>query len=246
MIADLSVDDIRILNDHFAVRRIRQSSRAEDLPLEIGLRLDASDSVQKTVAPEKQATPLFLNQVMRPRSDRAFLMGFGRDARLWQASTGDIPALYEALERIQQSGYATNLCDVVFYACLYQFLRVDAGTQVERIILLLSDGEDTSSLHTIGETIAIAQRREIQIYAVSTHAGRGLAPGDLIFRKLAEETGGQLYVASKEEDFPAIFAEMERQMRPEYSVCFPPERQTPGFHELRIETTSSRNLRVRF
>ena len=57
MIADLSVDDIRILNDHFAVRRIRQSSRAEDLPLEIGLRIDVSDSVQKTVAPEKQARP---------------------------------------------------------------------------------------------------------------------------------------------------------------------------------------------
>ena len=76
--------------------------------------------------------------------------------------------------------------------------------------------------------------------------GGALAPGDLIFRKLAEETGGQLYVGSKEEDFPAIFGELERQMRPEYSVCFPPERQTPGFHELRIETTSSRNLRVRF
>ena len=244
LITDLSVDDIRILDDHFAVRRVRQFSRAEDLPLEIGLLVDVSDSVQKTVAREKQATQLFLNQVMRPLSDRAFLVGFGRDVQLWQASTADIPALEEALERIQQSGYATNLYDSVFYACLYQFPRVDAGTQVDRIILLLSDGEDTSSLHTIGETIAIAQRREIQIYAVSIHPGRALAPGDLILRKLAEETGGQLYVASKEKDFPAIFAEMERQMRTQYYVSFPPERQTPGFHDLRIETTSSRHLRI--
>ena len=244
LITDLSVDDIRILDDHFAVRWVRQFSRAEDLPLEIGLLLDVSDSVQKTVAREKQATQLFLNQVMRPLSDRAFLVGFGRDVQLWQASTADIPALEEALERIQQSGYATNLYDSVFYACLYQFPRVDAGTQVDRIILLLSDGEDTSSLHTIGETIAIAQRREIQIYAVSIHPGRALAPGDLILRKLAEETGGQLYVASKEKDLPAIFAEMERQMRTQYYVSFPPERQTPGFHDLRIETTSSRHLRI--
>ena len=71
MIADLSVDDIRILNDHFAVRRIRQSSRAEDLPLEIGLRIDVSDSVQKTVAPEKQATPTV------PQSSHAAAVGSG-------------------------------------------------------------------------------------------------------------------------------------------------------------------------
>ena len=121
MITDLSVDDIRILDDHFAVRRIRQFSRAQDLPLQIGLLLDVSDSVQKTVAHEKQVTQLFLNQVMRPLFDRAFLVGFGRDAQLWQASTGDVPALHEALERIQQSGYATKLYDSVFYACLYQF-----------------------------------------------------------------------------------------------------------------------------
>ena len=90
----------------------------------------------------------------------------------------------------------------------------------------------------------MAQRREIQIYAMSMHPGWALAPGDLILRKLAEETGGQLYVASKEKDFPAVFADMERQMRTQYYVSFPPERQTPGFHDLWIETTSSRNLRI--
>jgi len=87
LITDLSVDDIRILDDHFAVRRMRQFSRAQDLPLQIGLLLDVSGSVEKTVAREKQATQLFLNQLMRPLSDRAFLMGFGRDA------SGKLPPL---------------------------------------------------------------------------------------------------------------------------------------------------------
>jgi hypothetical protein len=63
-------------------------------------------------------------------------------------------------------------------------------------------------------------------------------------RTLAEETGGQLYVASKEKDFPAIFTEMERQMRTQYYASFPPEQQTPGLHGLGIETTSSRHLRI--
>ena len=76
------------------------------------------------------------------------------------------------------------------------------------------------------------------------HPGRKFAPGDAVLRRLTEETGGQLYVASKERDLPATFAEMDRQIRTQYYVSFPPERQTPGFHDLRVETTSNRNLRI--
>ena len=189
-------------------------------------------------------TQLFLNQVMRPLSDRACLMRFGRDTQLWQASTGDIPALHEALERIQQSGYATHLYDRVFYACLYQLPRVDAGTQVDRIILLFSDGEDTSSLHTIGETIAIAQRREIQIYAVSLHPGRAPGWGRFNLAEAGPRDRRTALCPVKRKRLPGYFAEMERQMRAQYYVSFPPERQTPRFHNLRIETTSSRHLKI--
>jgi VWFA-related protein len=244
LITDLSADDIWILDDHFAVHRIREFSRAEDLPLQIGLLVDVSDSVRKTILLEKQATQLFLDRVMRPLSDRAFLVGFGRDIHLWQPSTGDTQVLNEGLQRLQQSGYATNLYDSVFYACLNQFRHADAGAQQQRIILLFSDGEDTASLHTIAEAIALAQRREIQIYALSIHSARKFAPGDAILRRLADETGGQHYIASGEKDFHSIFTEMERQIRTQYYVSFPPERQTPGFHDLRVETTSNRNLHI--
>jgi VWFA-related protein len=245
LIADLSADDIRILDDHSAVHRIRQFSRADDLPLQVGLLLDVSDSVLKNIGREKLATHLFLTHAMRPSSDQAFLMGFGSEAQLWHASTSDMLALNETLQGIQQSGYATNLYDSVFYACLYQFPRVAAGTQVERVILLFSDGEDTSSLHTLAEAIAVAQRREIQIYAVSMHPGRALTSGDVNLRRMAEETGGQLYIASSERDFFTIFSAMDQQIRTQYYVSFPPEQQTPGFHDLRVETTSARNLHVR-
>ena len=244
LITDLSADDIRILDDHSAVHRIRQFSRAEDLPLQIGLLLDVSDSVQKTVVLEKQATQLFLDRVMRPLSDRAFLAAFGREMQLWQAATGNTQALNEGLQHIQQSGYATNLYDSVFYACLNHFPRAEAGTQTQRIIVLFSDGEDTASLHTMAEAIRVAQRREIQIYAVSMHSGRKFAFGDTILRRLTDETGGQLYIAASEKDLSSIFTAMDRQLRTQYYVSFPPEQQTPGFHDLRIETTSNRNLHV--
>ena len=244
LITDLSADDIRILDDHSAVHRIRQFSRADDLPLQIGLLLDVSDSVQKTVALEKQATQLFLDRVMRPLSDRAFLAAFGREMQLWQAATGNTQALNEGLQHIQQSGYATNLYDSVFYACLNHFPRSEAGTQMQRIIVLFSDGEDTASLHTMAEAIRVAQRRENQIYAVSMHSGRKFAFGDTVLRRLTDETGGQLYIAANERDLSSIFTAMDRQLRTQYYVSFPPEQQTPGFHDLRIETTSNKNLHV--
>jgi VWFA-related protein len=203
-----------------------------------------SDSVQKTVFREKQATKAFVERVVRPQVDRAFVMAFGRDLKLWQASTGDPDTLYQAVRRIHQLGYTTSLYDSVFYACRNQFPNTSGESLVQRIVLLFSDGQDTGSFHGLDDAIAQAQRREIQIYALSVHPGRKYAPGDGILRRLADETGGQLYIASSEKDFPAIFAAMERQMRTQYYACFPPERPTPGFHDLRIETTSSRHLRI--
>jgi hypothetical protein len=79
---------------------------------------------------------------------------------------------------------------------------------------------------------------------MSIHSGRKFAPGDAILRRLTEETGGQLYIASREQDFSAMFVAMERQLRTQYYVSFPPEQQTPGFHDLQVETTSARNVHV--
>jgi VWFA-related protein len=244
LVTDLSADDIRILDDNDAVAGVRHFTRADDLPLQVGLLLDVSDSVQKSIAREKQATTAFVERVMRPQADRAFVMAFGRDVRLWQASTSDQDTLSRAVHHIQQVGYTTSLYDSIFYACRNEFPSSNSESGTQRILLLFSDGEDTGSFHAMADAIAQAQRREIQIYALSVHPGRRYAPGDSILRRLADETGGQLYVATNEKDFSAIFAAMERQMRTQYYVSFPPGRPTLGFHDLRIETTHNRNLRI--
>ncbi|HVP56299.1 MAG TPA: VWA domain-containing protein [Candidatus Eisenbacteria bacterium] len=244
LVTDLSASDIRILDDHNAVPQIRQFSRVDDLPLQVGLLVDVSDSVQKSISREKLATEFFVGQVFRPQTDRAFLMAFSREVKLWQTSTGDRDALRQALDRVRQAGYVTNLYDSVYDACLHQFPQFGDKELVQRVIVLFSDGEDTGSLHGLSDAIAQAQRHEIQIYVLSVHPRQKYSPGDAILLRMAEETGGQLYVAASEKDFASIFAAMERQMRTQYSVSFPPERTTPGFHELRVETTANPNLHV--
>ena len=246
LVTNLSATDLRIFDNQSKVTWIRQFSRLEDLPLDVGILVDVSDSVRKNIEREKMATHIFLRQVLRPQTDRAFLMGFGREVKLWQASTGDPIALNQAVERIQQAGYTTNLYDGLFSACADQFPQTGHRQGLtQRIIVLFSDGADTASLHGMPDVIAQAQRNEIQIFALSVHAIRKSQMGDEVLQRLADQTGGRFYVASSGEDLPAIFAEMEQQMRTQYSVSFQPQQQTPGFHLLRLEVYGFRNLRVR-
>ena len=244
LITDLCAADVRILDDDETMARIRQFSRTDNLPLQVGLLLDVSDSVQKSISHEKLASQFFVGRVFRPQTDHAFLMAFGREVRLWQTSTGDRNVLRDALDRVRQIGYVTSLYDSVYDACLHQFPDSGRGELVQRIIVLFSDGEDTGSLHGLSDAISQAQRHEIQIYALSMHPRQKYSPGDAVLRRMAEETGGELYVVNSDKDLGAAFAGMESQMRTQYSVSFPPERTTPGFHELRIETTTKPHLVV--
>lgn len=241
-VSNLTQDDVRILDNLSPVQRVRQFSRMHDLPLQVGIVIDVSDSVQKTVVREKLAAQYFVQQVLRPQTDRAFLMAFGREVKLWQASTGDRPQLSLAVQRIQQAGYATNLYDGLFAACNGQFPQSDDLAQ--RAIVLFSDGDDTDSLHGMQDVLALAQRSEIQIYAVSVHPKRKALGGDEVLRRLTDETGGRFYLATTEKDFPAIFAAMEQQLRTQYYVSFRPQEETPGFHSLGLEMTGPQRLHV--
>jgi Ca-activated chloride channel family protein len=246
LVNGLSADDIRIFDNERVVHRVRQFSRQADLPLQVGILLDVSDSVEKNILREKLAAQFFLRQVLRPPSDGAFLMAFSRDVKLWQASTGDTVVLRDAVESIRQPGFATtNLYDGLFSACLDQFPMITGREAGQRVILLFSDGNDTGSLHSMADAIALAERREVQIFALSVHQKRKSALGDNVLQRLADETGGRLYVANSDKELSSIFSDMEQQMRTEYTVSFQPQQGTPGFHALRLELAGPAKLRIR-
>lgn len=244
LVHDLLPGNLRIRDNRRIVLTLREFSRLRDLPLQIGVLLDVSDSVRKTVVREKSASQLFVQQVLRPQTDNAFLMAVGSEVKLWQPSTGDPVALTRAIERIQQHGYVTNLYDGLFAACRGQFLENVEHPLAQRILVLFSDGVDTGSLHALADVVTIAQHNEIQVFALSVHSRRLSPSGDAILRHLAEQTGGGFYVANSVKDFPAIFAAMDQQMRTQYSVSFQPVEQTPGFHSLQLETVGPQKLQV--
>jgi VWFA-related protein len=244
LLKSISSDDIRVLDNRIAIQRIHDFSRREDLPLQVGILLDISDSVERNARQERQATQFFIAHIFRPQTDRIALMAFSHELQLWQRSTGERDTLAQALDRIPQRGYITYLYDSVYHACLEQFSPVQEEEAAQRILVLISDGEDTGSIHPMADAISAAQRREVQIFTVSVHSARQPAPGDKVLKQLSESTGGELFVATTEKDFPAIFSAMEQQMRTRYAVTFEPVDRTPGFHTVQIEMAGDQKFRV--
>jgi VWFA-related protein len=243
LLQNLSPDDIRVLDDESPVAKFQDFARDDNLPLRLGILLDVSDSVKRVLPEEKNAALGFLNRVLRPQTDRAFVMGFGGNVQLWQAATSDHASLTRAVDRIQQPGWGTVLYDALYSACVERLHNTDDGALVHRAIVVLTDGNDTYSLRTLPEVIAAAQRNEIQIYALTVHKKGLRLAGDVILRCLAEETGGGLFVAQSASELQGAFAEIEQQMRTQYYVSFPPQ-PTPGFHALRLEVRSPQNAQV--
>ena len=109
---------------------------------------------------------------------------------------------------------------------------------------MLTDGNDTDSLHTLSDVIAAAQRSEIQIYPLTIHSKKVSTRGDRVLQLLADSTGGRLYVAPSEKELTAVFAQIERDLRTQYYISFPPQQSTPGYHSLRVEVRTPQKLEV--
>ncbi len=242
---NLSAANIRVLDNQSPVERFSDFERDENLPLQLGLILDASDSVKKVMADQKSAASHFLDRVMRPQSDHAFVMAFGGDVRVWQDSTSERQPLMEAIARVKQPGWGTRLYDALYSACNRQSAtEVGDSQRIHRAIVVLSDGDDTESLRGLADVIATAQRSEIQIYALTIHSPKLAQRGDWVLQRLTDATGGRFYVASSSKDLDRVFAQIERDLRTQYYVSFRPQHDSPGFHSLRVDVPGPQKLQV--
>jgi len=244
LVQDLSPDDVRIFEDESPVVKLHDFARDENLPLRLGIVLDVSDSVKRVLPEEKTAALDFLDRVLRPQSDRAFVMAFGVDVQVWQGATNDRAGLSQAVNRVHQPGWGTVLFDALYSACVDHLRSSEDDTLVHRAIVVLTDGDDTHSIHSLSDVIAAAQRSEIQIYALTVHKKGLVSTGDAVLQRLADETGGGLFVAQSAKELQATFAEIEQEMRTQYYVSFPPQQDTPGFHALQVEVRAPQKLQV--
>lgn len=243
-VSNLSPDDVVVFDNQTQVGHFNEFERDDDLPLQLGLVLDTSDSVKRVLPQEKAAAVGFLSRVMRPQTDNAFVVAFAGEIKTWQTPTTDMQQLVDAINRLKEPGWGTRVFDALYSACSGA-TAATSDKNMHRAIIVLTDGDDTDSLHPLVDVIAAAQRSEIQIYPLTIHSPRIADRGDRVLQRLADSTGGRLYIAATAKELGTAFGQIEADLRTQYYVSFPPQRSTPGFHSLRVEVRAAGKVEVR-
>ncbi len=220
-IRDLKKDDFKILDDKQPPVSIVDFRSETDLPLRVGLLIDASNSVRDRFRFEQEAANYFLTQIVRPKYDRAFVLGFDTTPEITQDFTNDTVSLGRGIRMLRPGG-GTAMYDALYYACRDKLMKSKDSGPVRRAIILLSDGDDNQSRVTMQETIDMAQRAEVIIYAISTNVSNIKMPGDKVLEKITEATGGRAFFPFKIEEVSNAFAEIQDELRSQYALAYKP------------------------
>jgi VWFA-related protein len=244
-VRNLNENDFSILDDHKPVQSILNFRRETDLPIELGLLMDVSGSVSGRFGFEKEAATGFLQHIIRPGYDRAFVVGFNKESRLTQDFTDQVPLLAAGVQRLSNGG-GTALYDAVYKACKEKLLRDHSDRPIRKAIVILSDGEDNQSEYTAAQTVEMAQRAEVIIYAISTDDSGLILRGDKVLEELASATGGRAFFPYKMKDITRSFAAIEDELRSQYAVSYKPSDFDADGRYRSIEiTTLKKDLQVR-
>jgi VWFA-related protein len=221
---NLTKDDVRVSEDN-KPQTIRFFSRESDLPLRIGILIDTSNSIRERLRFEQEAAIDFLNTTLRPGKDMAFVVAFDVEAQLLQDYTDNMEKLSTAIRSLQAGG-ATGLYDTMYFAAKEKMLFFPPPEPyLRRVMVVISDGQDNSSEHTRDEALAMAQRGEVTIFAISTNrpnleVGDKQGKGDKVLKYLAEETGGRPFFPFSASALAANFQEIARELRSQYSLAY--------------------------
>jgi VWFA-related protein len=244
-VRNLNQNDFSILDDHKPVENILNFRRETDLPIEMGLLIDVSGSVQGRFGFEKEAATGFLSHIIRPGYDRAFVVAFNKDSRITQDLTDQVSLLAAGVQKMTNGG-GTALYDAIYKACKEKLLREHSEHPIRKAIVVLSDGEDNQSEHSRAQAIEMAQRAEVLIYAISTDDSGLILRGDKVLEEVASATGGRAFFPYKMKDITHSFAAIEEELRSQYAVSYKPsDFYADGrYHSIEI-TTLKKDLQVR-
>ena len=252
----LNQQDIRITEDG-QPQEIFTFVRQADFPLTLAILVDTSISEQMTLPVEKDAASSFIDAVIRPDKDEAAIISFTGDVTLEQGLTSNVSRLHRALSRVEfvpPAGYdsmgtatgtppingssrtgSTAIWDAVWTTS--EEVLSHASERTRRAIILLTDGQDTSSMTKMHEAVERAIKADAVIYAIGIgdRYNTGIDEGTL--RKIAERTGGHAFFPDGESDLRKAFAQIQQELRSQYLVAYSPTNKTRdgSFRHIQIE-----------
>ncbi|HUD12264.1 MAG TPA: VWA domain-containing protein [Terracidiphilus sp.] len=220
-IPNLLQSDFALLDDQKAPAKVNSFHQQINLPLRVGIVIDASTSIRSRFQFEQQSATEFLLDVLKARSDRAFVMGFDVTPTVTQDWTNNIDALQTGVNRLRPGG-GTALFDAVYTACRDKLLDERGQEPVRKAIVLISDGDDNQSRVHPDEVIKECERAETIVYAISTNWTPSRGKGDQVLTQMAESTGGRVFFPPSVEEMSSSFKEIEEELRSQYALTYTP------------------------
>ena len=215
----MTKDDFNLFEDG-KPQTIQYFSRETDLALRIGLLIDTSNSIRDRLRFEQQAASDFLSDTIRRGKDQAFVVGFDVEPQLVQDYTDNVEKLTTAIRALRAGG-VTSLFDAIYFSCREKLLFFPPPEPyLRRLIIVISDGEDNRSEHTREEALAMAQRAEVTIFAISTNRTSTEQRGDKVLKRLADETGGHAFFPFEASDLGEEFRAIGRDLRTQFLLSY--------------------------
>lgn len=243
-VQDLAKSDFKVVDDEKPVEQIRSFRRETDLPLQVGLLIDASNSIRERFKFEQESAIEFLNDTIRRRYDQAFIIGFDEKPELTQDFTDNMEALSKGVRMLHPGG-GTALYDALYYASRDKLLKSQQSDSVRRAIILVSDGDDNASHVTREEAIEMALRADVIVYTISTNFPGG-GVGDKVLRRIAEATGGRAFEPFQLSDVANAFTQIQDDLRSQYALSYHPPNFAKDGRYRTIEIMANRKgLKVR-
>ena len=243
---NLTKTDFNVLDDQRPALEVSSFRRETDLPLQVGLLVDASNSVRDRFKFEQQAAIEFLNETIRPRYDKAFVVGFDVTPEVTQDFTDNTDALSNGVRSLRPGG-GTAMYDALYFACRDKLMKEPQTGPVRRAIILLSDGDDNQSHVTREEAVEMAERAEVIVYAISTNINGSSSRGDKVLERIADATGGRAFFPFQITEVSNAFSEIQNELRSQYALAYTPANLAPNgqYHSIEIIAQNRKGLRVR-
>ncbi len=254
-ITTLKAEDVRVTEDGVP-QTVSIFQRETDLPLSLAIVIDLSRSQEGTLPDEKNAARTFIERVMRPSKDNVAVVSFTGKTLVEQELTAERARLNAAVERLKieippddpecknsrtvedDARCFSGIWDALYATTNHVLLQTPERTR--RAAILLSDGDDTSSVTMKDELVDVAVKANTVIYSVGIGDRKNFKIDDGALRKISERTGGRAFFPKTKEELDAAFAQIETELRSQYLIAYSPanKKRDGVFRRVQIEVTN--------
>ena len=260
-LTSLRAEDVSISEDG-VVQKVSLFEHETERPLSLVLLIDTSDSQRGIIQDEKSAARVFVDSVVRPDRDHAAIVSFTGAPKVEQEPTNNLAKLQDAIQRVRieispenqrriangedplpkdqdPSGY-TGIWDAMSTVIGNLLAKSPEGTR--RAIVLLSDGDDTSSSVKRSDAINLAIKSDVAIYSIGMR-DQNFSEGKLdsgALRKISDNTGGRAFFPQQVNELQTAFKQIELELRSQYLIAYTPSNKNHdgSYRRVRIDVVN--------